>query len=32
VGKFTYYCPAYNNVLLIENMVLHSNYAKKIYQ
>lgn len=29
VGKFTYYCPAYNNVLLIENMVLHANYTKK---
>jgi len=23
LGKFKYYCPAYNNVLLIENIVLH---------
>ncbi len=23
VGKFKYYCPAYNNVLLLENIILH---------
>jgi len=23
LGRFTYYCPAYNNVLLLENIILH---------
>jgi hypothetical protein len=23
LGKFNYYCPAYNNVLLLENIILH---------
>ncbi len=26
VDKFEYYCPAYNNVLLLEYLVLHANY------
>lgn len=27
LGKFNYYCPAYNNVLLIENIILHQQLA-----
>ncbi len=27
LGKFKYYCPAFNNVLLLENIVLHQQLA-----